>query len=85
MRSGFFSKAVRERAFQVADLRGGKIAVDVGAGTGFITEGLVGKGLQVIAVDPSERMLGEMRRKFQGIEGEVSIRRRQSLAEPQEE
>ena len=42
----------------------GKIAADIGAGTGFITEGLIRKGLKVIAVDQSEMILAEMKKKF---------------------
>ncbi len=64
MRSGFFSEAVREKAFNVAGVEKGKIAADIGAGTGFITEGLVKKGLKVIAVDYSQEMLKQMQEKF---------------------
>ena len=42
----------------------GKLAADIGAGSGFVTEGLLERGLRVIAVDRSEAMLEEMRRKF---------------------
>jgi len=69
MRRGFFSEAVREKAFSIAELEKGKIAADVGAGTGFMTEGLVNKGLKVIAIDQSEHMLAEIRRKFQAVGG----------------
>jgi ubiquinone/menaquinone biosynthesis C-methylase UbiE len=68
MRSCFFSEAVREKAFSVVGLQKGRVAADVGAGTGFITEGLVQRGLKVIAIDQSEQMLGEMKQKFQGLE-----------------
>jgi ubiquinone/menaquinone biosynthesis C-methylase UbiE len=64
MRAGFFSEAVREKAFAVAGVQKGRVAADIGAGTGFITEGLIRKGLQVIAVDRSEAMLAEIRKKF---------------------
>jgi ubiquinone/menaquinone biosynthesis C-methylase UbiE len=40
------------------------LAVDVGAGTGFITEGLLKRGVKVIAVDRSYEMLGQMKQKF---------------------
>ncbi|GIW53358.1 MAG: hypothetical protein KatS3mg081_2713 [Gemmatimonadales bacterium] len=69
LRAGFFSEAVRDRALRLAGLQRGKIAADLGAGTGFITEGLVREGLRVIAVDQSEAMLAEMRKKFAGVEG----------------
>jgi ubiquinone/menaquinone biosynthesis C-methylase UbiE len=64
MREGFFSEAVREKAFLVAGVTPGKLAADIGAGSGFVTEGLIKSGIRVIAVDRSEAMLEEMRRKF---------------------
>ena len=64
MWESFFSEGVRDKAFSAACLQMGKIAADIGAGTGFITEGLIRRGLQVIAVDQSEAMLAEIRRKF---------------------
>jgi 16S rRNA A1518/A1519 N6-dimethyltransferase RsmA/KsgA/DIM1 with predicted DNA glycosylase/AP lyase activity len=60
MRRGFFSEAVRERAFDAADVIAGRLAADIGAGAGFVTEGLLNRGLRVIAVDRSEAMLAEM-------------------------
>jgi ubiquinone/menaquinone biosynthesis C-methylase UbiE len=69
MREGFFSATVREKALAVAGVQAGQVAADIGAGTGFITAGLVRNGLQVIAVDQSEAMLTEMRQKFAGVEG----------------
>jgi ubiquinone/menaquinone biosynthesis C-methylase UbiE len=68
MRESFFSKAVREKAISVADVSPGEIAADIGCGTGFITEGLVEKDLKIIAVDQSQEMLSEMKRKFSDIE-----------------
>ncbi len=67
MRQSFFSEAVREKAISAAKAKAGKAAADIGAGTGFITEGLVQKGLKVIAVDQSEEMLKEMKNKFRGV------------------
>jgi ubiquinone/menaquinone biosynthesis C-methylase UbiE len=64
MREVFFSEAVREKAIAVADVRSGDLAADIGAGSGFVTEGLLREGLRVIAVDQSEAMLNEMRRKL---------------------
>jgi len=64
LRASFFSEAVREKAFAVAKVQPGKLAADIGAGTGFITEGLIQKGLKVIAVDPSPAMLAQLRKKF---------------------
>jgi len=68
MRSAFFSQGVREKAISVANVEPGKIAADIGAGTGFITEGLIQKGLKVIAIDQSEAMFVEMRKRFKDIE-----------------
>jgi len=64
MQQGFFSEDVRDKAFSVAGVQKGKIAADIGAGSGFISEGLIHKGLKVIAVDQSEAMLAEMRNKL---------------------
>jgi len=68
LREGFFSSAVRERALDVAGVRPGQTAADIGCGTGFITEGLVSRGLKVIAVDASRAMLSETMKKFAGLE-----------------
>lgn len=64
MRQGFFPDEVRDAAFLAADIQPGKIAADIGAGSGFITEGLLDKGLHVIVIDPSEAMLAVMKQKF---------------------
>lgn len=64
LRKGFFSEAVREKAFAVADIEPGMLAADIGAGAGFVTEGLLKRGLRVIAVDRSEAMLAEMKNRF---------------------
>ena len=64
LRQSFYSAAVREKAYAVAGVQRGKTAADIGAGTGFVTEGLIQRGLQVIAVDQSGAMLTEMMRKF---------------------
>lgn len=68
MRAEFFSAGVRDKAYAAAALEPGMTVADVGAGSGFITEGLVGRGLNVIAVDQSPAMLAEMARKL-GHEG----------------
>jgi ubiquinone/menaquinone biosynthesis C-methylase UbiE len=64
MWESLFLETVRDKTFSTADMQKGKIAADIGAGTGFITEGLIRKGLKVIAVDQSEMMLAEMKKKF---------------------
>ncbi len=68
MRENFFSDEVRVTALSTAAVQKGKIAADIGAGTGFISESLIRAGLQVIAVDQSEAILKEMKRKFADIE-----------------
>ena len=69
MRTRFYSENVREKAFSVAGVQSGGLAADIGAGTGFITEGLIKRGLSVIAVDQSEEMLARMRNKFKSFDG----------------
>ncbi|MFX1466290.1 MAG: class I SAM-dependent methyltransferase, partial [Promethearchaeota archaeon] len=64
MRETFFSEAVREKAFTVANIKPGGLAADIGAGTGFITEGLIKNGMNVIVIDQSEEMIREMQKKF---------------------
>jgi ubiquinone/menaquinone biosynthesis C-methylase UbiE len=64
LRKGFFSEAVREKAFAVAGVEPGRLAADIGAGSGFVTEGLLKRGLRVVAVDRSEAMLAEMKNRF---------------------
>ena len=64
MRKSFFSNRVFEAALASANVQPGKLAADIGAGTGFITEGLIQNGLKVIAVDQSKAMLEEMKKKF---------------------
>lgn len=73
MRSKYFTDQVRQKTYRVAQVQPGKLAADLGAGTGFITEGLLQRGLRVIAVDQSEAMLVEMRRKL-GERPEVGYR-----------
>ncbi len=64
MRKSLFSEAVRDKALRIADVRKGRIAADIGTGTGFITEGLIRREVKVIAVDRSKMMLTEMRKKL---------------------
>ena len=47
---------------------GARDAVDIGAGTGILTELVVARGLAATAVDPSADMLGRLRRKLPGVE-----------------
>jgi ubiquinone/menaquinone biosynthesis C-methylase UbiE len=69
MRQRFFSDNVREVALATAQVQAGRVAADLGAGTGFMSEGLLRSGLQVIAVDQSPAMLEEMKAKFGAFDG----------------
>jgi ubiquinone/menaquinone biosynthesis C-methylase UbiE len=64
MQQSFFSDTVRDKALAMAGVQAGQVAADIGAGSGFITAGLLERGLKVIAVDQSEAMLAEMDKKF---------------------
>jgi len=63
MRRTYFSEKVRDRALSEARVQKRKLAADVGVGTGFITEGLIAHGVEVLAIDESLRMLQVLRRK----------------------
>jgi ubiquinone/menaquinone biosynthesis C-methylase UbiE len=73
MRSSFFSDNVRDVVMTTVHIDTGKVAADLGAGTGFITRGLIGSGLRVIAVDRSQAMIDEMKKKF-GDRSEIEYR-----------
>jgi ubiquinone/menaquinone biosynthesis C-methylase UbiE len=64
LRAGFFPDRLRDDALSLAGIEAGKLAADLGAGTGFITEALLREGLRVVAVDQSAAMLDALRRKF---------------------
>ncbi|MCY3774233.1 MAG: class I SAM-dependent methyltransferase [Gemmatimonadetes bacterium] len=68
MRESYYSDDVRAGALAAAGVRRGRIAADIGAGTGFISQGLIQAGLRVIAVDQSGVILNEMKRKFEDID-----------------
>jgi ubiquinone/menaquinone biosynthesis C-methylase UbiE len=63
LRSGFFSVRVREAALDALAVEPGLRAADVGAGTGFMTEALLERGLAVVALDESPQMLAVLQRK----------------------
>lgn len=67
IREGFFSEKIRDSVLSLACVRPGKVAADIGAGTGFITEALIRSGLKVVAIDQSEAMLTIMKDKFAGV------------------
>jgi ubiquinone/menaquinone biosynthesis C-methylase UbiE len=81
MRETFFSNNVRQAAIKAAAINPVPIAADIGAGTGFITKELVRRGIKVIAVDQSQKMVDEMRKHFADIDS-VDIRLGESEALP---
>jgi SAM-dependent methyltransferase len=64
LRREFYPTSTRDRALDRLTLGSGHVAADVGAGTGFLTEALVARGLKVLAIDRSASMLAALRRKF---------------------
>ncbi len=64
MQQGFFSEAVRDKAISTAQVEGNETAIDLGAGSGFVTEALLEKGLNVIAIDQSSEMIDVLQKKF---------------------
>jgi ubiquinone/menaquinone biosynthesis C-methylase UbiE len=64
LQRGFFSNAVRDAVMSAAGPKPGDRAADLGAGTGFLTQGLVGRGASVIAVDQSLTMLAALKSRF---------------------
>ena len=64
MRQSFFPEAVRDTAIEISGAHSGQFAADIGAGTGFVTEGLKEHGISVVAIDQSQEMLDEMRQRL---------------------
>ena len=50
---------------------GARRVLDLGAGTGKLTRDLVGRDLEVLAVDPSDRMLAELRRDLPEVDARL--------------
>jgi ubiquinone/menaquinone biosynthesis C-methylase UbiE len=66
LRAGMYSQAVRDAALERAALHPQSIAVDLGAGTGFIAEGLAPRVARLHLVDSSPEMLAVARRNLAG-------------------
>lgn len=64
MRTEFFSDNIRVKAFAKAELNDGCTVADIGAGSGFITEGLLNKNVKIKAIDQSPAMIEVMKKKF---------------------
>lgn len=64
MSAEFFSEGVRDKAIDLARAGTGLVAVDVGAGTGFLTGGLLQRGVRVVAIDRSKEMLEALQSRY---------------------
>jgi len=64
LRTGYFQESVREVAFSKAYLTPDMIVADIGAGTGFISQGLAEKVAKIHLVDASEEMLDVARQNL---------------------
>jgi ubiquinone/menaquinone biosynthesis C-methylase UbiE len=64
LRSGYFTKAMRDAAIQKANLPQDAAVADVGTGTGFVLQGLVGKAGSLVGFDESPEMLEIARQRF---------------------
>ena len=70
MRQSFFPDNIREKMCEIAQVKAGLTAVDIGAGTGFVTQELLDRKLRVIAIDQSQEMLDVLMNKFSS-KGEI--------------
>lgn len=64
MRSEFFPSTIRSFAADKLDVKANEIAADIGAGSGFITQELLDRGLKVFSIDHSEKMLEEIQKNL---------------------
>ena len=73
LRKSFYGDEVRDAVLTAAKIRPTDTVLDVGAGTGFLTEGAAKLAKNVIALDFSEAMMGEARTKLRGRNVEFKI------------
>lgn len=73
MRRDFFSEALREEVLALAGIQAGRHVADIGAGSGFMTEGLLARGLRVTAFDQSQNMLDSLAKRLGG-KGDLDLR-----------
>ena len=66
LRQGFYSDEVRDAVLMAALISPTDTVLDVGAGTGFLTEGAAKLAQKVIALDLSQSMIGEAVSKLHG-------------------
>jgi arsenite methyltransferase len=81
IRQDLFPDDLRDKALDAFALRPGALAADLGAGTGFLTEGLLERGLRVLAVDQSPAMLAELEARL-GARTELETRQGSAEALP---
>jgi len=67
LKEEFFSERIRDEAIIQLKTINGKSAADIGAGTGFMSEGLLDAGLIVTALDSSPEMTVFLKEKFADI------------------
>src|SRR5687768_9740682 len=83
MRHAVIAKRLRGKGFAAAGLRPGASDADVGAGTGYQEEGLLARGVRVVAADRSPAMLAELGRKLGEEHGErLALRAGEAAALP---
>lgn len=64
MQKSFFTEEAREFAIRKIQPQKGRVYLDMGAGTGYMTEALLKQEVEVLAVDQSEAMLKKLASKF---------------------
>lgn len=73
LRKSFYGDEVRDAVLNAAKIQPSDTVLDVGAGTGFLTESAAKIAQNVIALDFSEAMMGEARTKLRGRNVEFKI------------
>src|SRR5213083_516823 len=66
IRRGFYGEEVREAILMAARILSDQTVLDVGSGTGFLTQAASRKARKVIALDLSDSMIAETRAKLGG-------------------
>ncbi len=62
-------RAVQRRIASAAALPPGATVVEIGAGTGNLTEALLARGLRVIAVEIEDELVSRLRQRFRSVDG----------------
>ncbi len=79
LRKGFFGDEVREAVLNAVQLGPGDTVLDVGAGTGYLTEPAAKLARKVIALDFSKSMTDEARQKVTGENVEFKLGSAESI------